>query len=128
MRPRAAVAAAFVLVAAAALVLVGRWEAQRQAAAQVRGLERVRAAVDRIDSPLLSAVRSSPGYDCLNYRRGAERFALELCVNAAGKVLDASDRRRDTPLVYSLRLDPSARSPVLPMGELRRALARKRGT
>lgn len=117
-----AVAAAF-LVAATALVIVGRWEAQRQTASQVRGLERVRTAVGRIDSPLLSAVRSSPGYDCLNYRRGARKFALELCVDTTGKLLDASDRRGETPRVYSLRLDPSANSPVLPPEELRRALA-----
>jgi hypothetical protein len=127
MSRRASAIVALVLVGAA-LVLVGRWEAQRQTDAQVRGLERIRAAVGRVDSPLLSTVRSSPGYDCLNYRRGAERFALELCVNAEGKVLDASDRRGETPLVYSLRLDPSAGSPVIPLGELRRALARKRGT
>lgn len=119
-------AAAAVVLVAVALMLVGRWEAQRQTDAQVRGLERVRAAVGAIDSPLLSAIRSSPGYECLNYRRGAQRFALELCVDAAGKVLDASDRRGDTPLVYSLRLDPSAESPVLPPRELRRALAQGR--
>src|SRR3712207_7153364 len=35
--------------------------------------------------------------DCLTYRRGANPFALELCMNGQGRVIEAIDRRRGGP-------------------------------
>lgn len=100
-----AVAAVLVL---AALVVVGRVEGRRQARSEVHGMERVRALIGPLDSPSLSGYRVLPGFDCLVYRRGANPYALELCADRQGRVVEAIDRRRVDRKIYSLRYEPAA--------------------
>lgn len=99
-------AAAVVLLAA--LVAVGRWEGSRQARSQVRGMERVEALIGPLDSPSLSGYRILPGFDCLVYRRGANPFALELCADPQGRVVETIDRRRVDRKISDLHFDPGA--------------------
>jgi hypothetical protein len=99
--------AAAVLVVLAVLVLVGRWERRRWIDDQVRGMERVRAAIGPLDSPRLVGYRVLPQFDCLVYRSGVNPYALELCVDGAGRVVEAIDRRH-ARTYWSLRADPSA--------------------
>jgi hypothetical protein len=116
-------------VAAAALVLValvplGRWEGGRQASAQVEGMERTRALIGPLDSPTLSGYRVLPGFDCLVYRRGDNPFALELCADAEGRVVETVDRRRFERRIDSLRDDPAASTLLVDRAVVDRLLAR----
>jgi hypothetical protein len=114
-KPFALGAVVFATVALCALVLLGRSESQAQVHDELRGLARTRAAVGRLDSPALSALRPSGDYRCLAYRRGMQTFALELCFDRRGRLLEASDRRGKAARVYTLRLDPDAATLILPL-------------
>ena len=52
-----------------------------------------------------------PGFDCLVYRRGPNPYALELCVDPAGRVVEAIDRRTVDRKIWSLTFEPAS-SPV----------------
>jgi hypothetical protein len=103
---RLAIGAVAALVAAAALVALGRWERDRRAEEQVRGMASVVRLVGPLDSPQLSAFRYLKNFQCLLYRRGKNRVALELCADPAGRVVEAFDRRGADPRIWSLRDDP----------------------
>jgi hypothetical protein len=108
---RHAVVAALVLaVAVAVLVALGRWERGRDERDEVDGMARIAAVVGPLDGPTLSGYRVSPVADCLTYRRGSNALALELCVDAAGRVVEAIDRRSPDRRIFSLRYDPDASS------------------
>jgi hypothetical protein len=95
----------------AALVPIGRWERSRHADSELAGMRRVAALVGPLDSASLNAYRVNVGLgmDCLLYRRGRNRFALELCFDKHGRLVEAIDRRAGgDPRVSSLREDPSA--------------------
>lgn len=105
---RRAVAAVAVVAAAVALVVVGRWERSRHVSHELRGLRAVRAAVGRLDDPSLDSYRVSlVPFDCLLYGRGSNRYALELCIDEDGRLVEAFDRRRGFH-VWSLRDEPTA--------------------
>jgi hypothetical protein len=90
------------------LVAVGRWEGARHADEAERGLAATRALIGPLDSPSLSGYRLLPGLDCLVYRRGENPYALELCVDADGRVVETIDRRRFERRIDSLREQPEA--------------------
>jgi hypothetical protein len=101
-----AAGAASVLVLAL-LVAVGRWERSRWVRSQVHGMERIRSAIGPLDSSSLVGYRVLPGFDCLVYRRGPNPYALELCVDQAGRVVQAIDRRGKR-VYFSLQAEPTA--------------------
>jgi hypothetical protein len=107
-RRRVAVAAAIGAVVLAALVPLGRWEGGRHAAAEVRGMEGTLDLIGPLDSSSLSGYRILPGLDCLVYRRGDNPFALEVCVDSSGRVVETIDRRRFHRRIDSLLEDPTA--------------------
>lgn len=74
----------------------------------MNGFRIVERLVGPLDSQSLSGYRVLPGFDCLTYRRGTNPFALELCVDPAGRVVEAIDRRTSTRRIWSLRFDPDA--------------------
>lgn len=94
-----------------ALIPVGRWEARRHARHELAGIRKVLAAIGPYDQPELDAYRKGvgiPGLDCLIYRRGSNRFALEFCFDAAGRVVEGYDRRGTSPKIWSIREVPSS--------------------
>jgi hypothetical protein len=103
-RPLAAAAVAIALLAV--LVAVGRHEGSSHARDENRKLEDIRRLVGPLDSPSLDAFRLLPQFSCLLYKRDGNRFALELCVDAQGRVVEAIDRRERTPRIASLREAP----------------------
>lgn len=102
---RLAAAVAACAVALIALVAVGRYEADRHADEENAGIARVRSLVGALDNPTLAAYRRTGYFDCLLYRRGSNPFALELCFETDGRVVEAIDRRASEPQIWSLRED-----------------------
>jgi hypothetical protein len=98
------------IVVLAALVPLGRWEGRRHARHEITGIRHVLALIGPLDQPSLDAYRIDvgPGLDCLLYRRGSNPFALEICFDRAGRVVEGYDRRGSSPRIWSLREDPSA--------------------
>jgi len=95
------------LLVVVGLVFVGRWERGERADEQVRGMGKVLTAVGPLDGPTLSAFRYFQDFQCLAYRRDRNLLALELCVDAEGRVVEAIDRRSGEPKIWSLRDDPT---------------------
>lgn len=123
---RLAVAALVAIAVLVALIPLGRWERSRRADEQVRGMQSVLAAVGRLDSPSLAAFRQLGSFDCLLYRRARNPFALEVCVNDRGRVVEAIDRRGKAARIWSLRDDPSRSSVLVDRARVERLL-RKMG-
>src|SRR5437868_10758057 len=118
---RLAFVVAIVLVA---VIGVGRWERGSEIGTENRGIERVRALVGPLDQPALTGYRVQPAFDCLVYRRGSNPFALELCADRTGRVVEAIDRRRAQRRIYSLRPDPGAATVHIDRRELDRLIHR----
>jgi hypothetical protein len=125
-RRSGALAAAAVAVAAVVLVLVGRWEAGREAHREMNGFHVVQRLIGPLDSRTLSGFRVFPSFDCLTYRRGRNPLALELCVDRDGRVVEAIDRRTFDRRIWSLQFDPALSSDRVDRAEVDRLL-RKMG-
>jgi hypothetical protein len=106
-RPIVLAVAVAAIVLLVLLVVVGRDERTRHARSENRKIEEIRRLVGPLDSTSLNAFRLLPQFSCLLYKRDDNRFALELCVDAKGRVVEAIDRRGRTPRIASLREDPS---------------------
>jgi hypothetical protein len=117
---------AAVAVALAALVGIGRLERSHEARRESNGFRIVERLIGPLDSPTLSGYRVQPRFDCLTYRRGGNVFALELCVDRAGRVVEAIDRRSFDRRIWSLAFDPSASTARVDRAEVDRLL-RKMG-
>ena len=114
-----------VLLALGGLVLIGQSEGRRHAREENRGIAEIRALVGPLDSPSLDRYRLLPFFSCLLYKRQENPFALELCIDAEGHVVEAIDRRnRRTPRIYSLREEPSAATVRVDRAEVDRLLRR----
>lgn len=124
MRRKPLAAAAAVLVALATLAAIGRVEAAQRGREQSRGIARLRADVGPLDSAALASYRYfSADVQCLLYRRGPDPFALELCVDPDGRVIEAIDRRTaPEPRIWSLRDDPERSSVRVDRAEVNRLL------
>jgi hypothetical protein len=91
------------------LIPIGRWERERRAEEEMRGMRTVIAAVGDLDSSSLRGFRVLARFDCLIYERPRNDFALELCVDDEGRVVEAIDRRgAGDPKIWSLRDDPTS--------------------
>jgi hypothetical protein len=124
--PKGVVLLAVALAALVALVLVGRWEGRRHARSELAAMRRTLQAVGPLDNPSLDAYRIDIDFrfDCLIYRRGTNRLALELCFDRAGRLAEAIDRRSGKPKIASLREDPEASTIRVSRPEVVRLLKR----
>lgn len=107
-----------------ALVPIGAWERERRADGESAGMRSVLAEVGPLDSNELRGFRIFANFECLVYERGRNDFALELCVDDGGRVVEAIDRRDGTAEIWSLRDDPSRSEVVVDRGEVNRLLRR----
>jgi hypothetical protein len=99
------VGAVGVLVAALALVAVGRHERASEREWNLDGIAVVRYLVGAgIDHPV--SYRLPVGLRCLIYKRDGRPFALELCVDPYGRVVEGVDRRGSVPRFYSVTAEP----------------------
>lgn len=117
-------AAVAVVAVAAALLLVGNWEQTHHANAEVRGMERVLGEIGPLDGPSLSRFRYLPEFQCLLYRRNGDQLALELCADSDGRVVEAIDRRRYPPKIWSLREDEERSTVFVDRAQFDRLLVR----
>ena len=106
-RRRSALFAAGLLVVLGALVPLGRWERGHAAREENAGMRQTLALVGPLDTPSLSGFRVFFSFDCLTYRRGTNPFALELCFDHAGRLIETIDRRAQMRHISSLRADPT---------------------
>ena len=126
-RPSRLVALVLVALAAlAVLALVGRWEGRRHAHSELAGMRKTLAAVGPLDNRTLTAYRIDidSRFDCLIYKRGSNRLALELCFDRQGRLVETIDRRSGSPKISSLREDPSASTIRFDWAEVVRLLKR----
>ena len=108
MERRTVAAVVAVVLALAALVPVGRWERERRADEENRGLRSILAQVGPLDSPTLRTYRHLVRFDCLVSARDGHPFGLEICVDHDGRLIEAIDRRNPAdPEIWSLRDDPT---------------------
>jgi hypothetical protein len=125
--PRRLVLLALAVIAAlVALVFVGRWEGRRHARSELAGMRKTLAAVGPLDNGTLTAYRIDidSKFDCLIYKRGSNRLALELCFDRTGRLVETIDRRSGTPKISSLREDPAASTIRVDWAEVVRLLKR----
>lgn len=104
---RVAVIAVAAVVVAAVLVVVGRWERSHRAHVQNAGIRHVLSEIGPLDNPTLHNFRYLESFQCLLYTRGKNPFALEICADPDGRVVEAIDRRVNPPKIWSVRDDPT---------------------
>ena len=121
-RVRAALVGVVAIAVLALLVVVGRWEGRRHADKENAKILRIREAVGSLDRPRPTGFRILNPFTCLTYARDGNKYALELCVDGAGRVVEAIDRRGGTPRIASLREDPGAATVRVDRGEVDRLL------
>jgi hypothetical protein len=98
---------ALAVVALAVLIGIGSWERESRADEQSDGMRRVLSEVGPLDGPDLRGFRIFTNFECLVYERGRNDFALEVCVDEDGRVVEAIDRRDGSPEIWSVRDDPT---------------------
>lgn len=94
------------LIALGAVLAVGRWE-------ESRALQRERARIDAVYSligrdvaaPSLSGYRIAE-LDCLFYDIGSRRYAVTLCFDRTGRLVESADRRLPEPQYSSIVQHP----------------------
>ncbi len=119
----ALLAAAGIVAAAFALVGIGRWERTHRADEQNRGIRHLVEEIGPLATSKPGLFRFLPQFQCLLYPRDADRFALEICADADGRVLEAIDRRGHTR-IWSLRDDPARATVRIDRAALDRWLVR----
>lgn len=95
-------------VALVAVIVVGRVESAWATRGQNRGFARLLAVAGAHWSTTASAYRLTPAFDCLLYRAGLDPYAVELCFDASGHIVEAIDRRGSSPKFWTLRFEPGA--------------------
>ena len=94
---------------AGAFVVVGRLERRHEQDAMLNGIASVRAAI----GPSLAKpgpddyILLNPGRTCLLWAVGARTYALELCIDGQGRVVEAVDRQWTQPHFYSIIEEPN---------------------
>lgn len=111
------VAAAAVLVA---VVLVGRWERNRNVHAQNVRMEAVyrKATADGFVSRLLDGYRLDWSFDCLLYHAPGHPKDIsdyELCFDPNGRLVQTVDRSSGTPSFADLHSEPSRTAVRVPV-------------
>jgi hypothetical protein len=86
----------------------------------------VLATIGPLDQTSLAGYRRLGTFDCLLYRRGSDPFALEVCVDPGGRVVETIDRRQGDPRVWSLREDRVHSAVRVDRAEVDRLLRRMR--
>jgi hypothetical protein len=122
--PRRRLLAAAAVGVLALLVVAGVVERHHRGVDQSRAMASVAREIGPLDAPQLDQYRYlSFDMQCLLYRRGHDPFALELCFDPQGRVIETIDRRTaPKPRIHSLRDDPTRSSVHRDRAEVSRLL------
>lgn len=124
MRANRAAAATAALAAIAAAFFGGRWEENRAIEREQARIEAAFALVGgEIDAPTLSGYRVTD-LDCLYYDLEKRRYAVTLCFDAAGRLVESADRRGAEPTYSSVRLHPESAPATVDPNRVRALLRR----
>jgi hypothetical protein len=125
---RAGLLGIVILVILVLLVPLGRWQAHRALAADQHQIERIAALAGPLGGQRLAAYRLAT-YDCLLYQVGKDPFAIELCFDPFGHLVEAIDRRHYgfDPQIGSVQYTPSATSITVPPSRLLKLIQRAGG-
>jgi hypothetical protein len=101
-------------------VPLGRWEMHHHATDENARMATVfRAATAHgLRSRALYGYRLDQRFDCLAYSAPPGPYALELCFDPQGRLVETIDRRRAHPSIASLREQPSLATLRVPMHQL----------
>jgi hypothetical protein len=88
-------------------IVAGRHEGRTENARQLAGIDAVRAAVGSLNSKALDAWRDDGLLACLDYASGQVPYALQLCFDRGGRLLEAVDRRGPQPVYWSVAYRPA---------------------
>ena len=89
------------------LVVVGRWERNRAALAQNTAMRKVLDdAGPSLTARPISGYRREP-YACLAYEQKPVTYALQVCFDSDGRLVETVDRRSGVPKYASLSWQPS---------------------
>lgn len=126
-RRRAAAAGVAVVVALVAIVAVGRWEHNRNVAAQNARMEAVYrvATAGGIVSSRLDGYRLAWTFDCLLYHpvgKPEDSSAFELCFDPYGRLIETIDRSSDSPSFGDLHAEPSRSAVRVPVPRILAAI------
>jgi hypothetical protein len=111
------------VLASAAIVLLGRWEEHRSARMEVARMRIVLDAVGPLQSAQATGYRISDP-SCLAYSVPQNRFGLQLCFDASGRLVETVDRRGSQPVYASLNYDPDLSTIHFAPSFIQRLLAR----
>jgi hypothetical protein len=126
VRDRAALLVGLAIVLLAiALVLVGRWEEARSARNEVREMRLVLNAVGDLTRRRPTGYRIGPP-DCLSYATPENLYALQICFDRSGRVVETVDRRPAQPKYASLAYDPALSTIRVPVKLVDKLFALKR--
>jgi hypothetical protein len=93
------------VVAFLVLILVGRLERSSERDYNLDGIAMIRALVgNRISHP--DDYRVPTGLSCLLYPDHGRVFALELCIDSNGRIVEAVDRRGSVSVFYTAVYEP----------------------
>lgn len=102
---RWALIGAAALVAAVVAVALGRHERTTERHYTLQGIANVRTLIgDRIGKP--DDFRVGSGLSCLIYPDRGRVFALELCIDQQGRIVEAADRRGAVSRFYTVVEQP----------------------
>jgi hypothetical protein len=110
-------------VLAIVIVVVGREERTSERRHDLDGIALVRSLVGRRIGSAVNYRVSSNLY-CLLYSARRRVFALELCVDGQGRIVEAVDRRGTLPTFYSVAAEPTAANERLDLHLVSRLIAK----
>ena len=95
----------------------GRRESRNETARQLAGIDAVRAAVGPLAATRINAWRNDGRLVCLDYPSNGAPYALQLCFDRGGRLVEAVDRRGPQPVYWSVAYRPAlARFTLGPQG------------
>lgn len=121
IRRRTVAWAVVALALALVTVLVGRAGRANEQRKELDGIALVRLLVGKkIGQPV--NYRVSTGLYCLLYTARGRPFALELCADPYGRIVEAADRRGSVPAFYNITFEPAIATEHIDMHLVGRAI------